>query len=229
MPAVNFIRPLLTGVLLTATTILFAVAMGDFPFTTSENKKALVWEDLPKDPLELGLKGYWELHRLKLIRPGAPLTLIDLSKPSNEERLYVIDPVQKKVLLSSIVAHGSNSGLRYAETVSNQNNSLQSSAGFFVTKQTYDGKNGYSLRLQGLQKGINDLAYDRAIVVHGARYVDPDWAKQTGWVGRSQGCPAVPVGVHKELIDLIKEKTCLFIYHPSYPPDALSLIKGARP
>ena len=229
MLAVNLLRSLLTGVFLTATSVLFAVAISDYSVSGRNGETNLAWEQLPKEPLELGLKGYRELDRLKLIRPGAPLTLIDLSKPSNEERLFVIDPVHKKILLTSLVAHGSNSGLRYAETVSNRNNSLQSSAGFFVTKATYEGKNGYSLRLQGLQKGINDLAYDRAIVVHGAHYVDPDWAKQTGWVGRSQGCPAVPVGIHKELIDLIKEKTCLFIYHPSYPPDALSLIKGAKP
>ena len=189
-------------------------------------KNKITWNQLSPAALQIGLEGYQQLLRLKWIRPGALLTLIDLSKASGEERLYVIDPVHKKILLHTIVAHGRHSGSRYADHVSNRPSSYQSSAGFFITKETYNGKNGYSLRLQGLQKGINDQALARGIVVHGASYVDPVRAQQTGWVGRSQGCPAVPVAIHKQLIDLIKDENCLFIYHPTYNANSLQLALG---
>ena len=190
-------------------------------FSPSPAKKDITWNQLSPAALQIGLEGYQQLLHMKLIRPGALLTLVDLSKASSEERLYVLDPVHKKILLQTIVAHGSQSGMRYANQVSNRPASYQSSAGFFITKETYDGKNGYSLRLQGLQKGINDQALARGIVVHGASYVDPVRAQQTGWVGRSQGCPAVPVAIHKQLIDLIKDENCFFIYNPSYNANSL--------
>lgn len=205
---------MLTGLFLNALTML----------SPSPAKKEISWNQLSPSALQIGLEGYQQLLRMKLIQPGALLTLVDLSKASSEERLYVLDPVHKKILLQTIVAHGSHSGMRYANQVSNRPASYQSSAGFFITKETYEGKNGYSLRLQGLQKGINDQALARGIVVHGASYVDPVRAQQTGWVGRSQGCPAVPLSIHKQLIDLIKEENCLFIYHPSYNSNALRLV-----
>jgi hypothetical protein len=180
----------------------------------------LAWERLPQTALQIGLWGYWELLNKQLLKPNALLTLIDLSKPSNEQRLFVIDPARKKILLQTWVAHGSHSGTHIAKQVSNRPCSNQSSAGFFLTKETYQGKNGYSLRLQGLQKGINDQAIARGIVIHGAHYVDPNSAQKTGWVGRSQGCPAVPVAIHRQLIELIKEDHCVFIFHPSYPTNA---------
>jgi len=180
----------------------------------------LAWEHLPQTALQIGLLGYWQLLNKQLLKPNALLTLIDLSKPSNEQRLFVIDPVRMKIILQTWVAHGSQSGTRIAKVVSNRPSSNQSSAGFFLTGETYQGKNGYSLRLQGLQKGINDKAITRGIVIHGAPYVNPESAQKIGWVGRSQGCPAVPVAIHRLLIELIKENHCVFIFHPSYPINA---------
>lgn len=187
---------------------------------TKKNKEPLAvsseWEQLPKGALQIALEGYQVLLDKAVIKPGALLTLIDLSKVSSEQRLYVLDPAHKKILLRTLVAHGCHSGYTYAKEVSNQPSSYKSCAGFFLTKETYIGKNGYSLRLVGLQNGLNDNALARGIVIHGAPYVDLKVSKKTGWVGRSQGCPAVPIAVHRQLIDLIKENNCLFIYHPSY-------------
>ncbi|NDV46924.1 hypothetical protein D0T49_07670 [Paludibacter sp. 221] len=140
------------------------------------------------------------------------LTLIDFSKPSTEERLFVIDMKQKKVLYKTHVSHGKNSGGNYATSFSNKLGSNQSSLGFFLTEGTYQGKNGYSLVLCGLEKGINDRAKDRAIVVHGADYSNPSFIKSAGRLGRSQGCPALPQAISKEVIDLIKGGSVLFIY-----------------
>jgi hypothetical protein len=180
----------------------------------------LAWELLPQTALQIGLAGYWQLLNKQLLKPNALLTLIDLSKPSNEQRLFVIDPVRMKIILQTWVAHGRESGTHIAKEVSNRPSSNQSSAGFFLTGETYQGKNGYSLRLQGLQKDINDKAIARGIVIHGAPYVDPESARKIGWVGRSQGCPAVPVAINRQLIELIKENHCVFIFHPSYPINA---------
>ncbi|MFT6638578.1 MAG: hypothetical protein ACJAYP_001155 [Flavobacterium sp.] len=143
------------------------------------------------------------------------LTIIDFSLSSNEERLWVIDMVSKKVVLKSLVAHGRNSGEEFANSFSNKSESYQSSLGFYATGEVYQGKHGLSLRLDGLEYGINDNARDRAVVIHGADYASQKFAKTHGRLGRSQGCPAVPYAVHKEFINTIKDKSCLFIYHPS--------------
>lgn len=210
------LRNLLAGLLLISTSIpSTAVANPGKP--RINRTETLGWEQLPQKALQIGLTGYWQLLNKQLLNSNALLTLIDLSKPSYEKRLFVIDPARKKIVLHTWVAHGSQSGNSMALRVSNRPSSNQSSAGFFITAETYQGKNGYSLRLQGLQKDINDQALARGIVIHGARYVDPESAQRTGWIGRSQGCPAVSVAVHRQLIELIKEKNCVFIYHPSYP------------
>lgn len=143
------------------------------------------------------------------------LTIVDFSLPSTEERLWVIDMKTKTVLLQSLVAHGRNSGDNYATTFSNTPESFQSSLGFYTTGEVYQGKHGFSLRLDGLEKGINDNARNRAVVIHGADYVSESFIKQHGRLGRSQGCPAVPYKIHDKLINTIKNKSCLFIYHPS--------------
>lgn len=140
------------------------------------------------------------------------LTLIDFSKPSTEKRLYVLDLRQRKLLFSSHVAHGRNSGENYATSFSNVNGSYQSSLGFYVTGNTYQGKNGYSLILEGLEKGINDRARERAIVIHGAAYADPTVAEASGRLGRSFGCPALPQALNGPIINTIKNGTLLFIY-----------------
>lgn len=140
------------------------------------------------------------------------LTLIDFSKPSTEERFYVLDLKQRKLLYSSYVSHGKNSGDNYAVSFSNSKGSNQSSLGFYLTGNTYQGNNGYSLILNGLEKNINDKAKERAIVIHGADYSDPSFIRWAGRLGRSQGCPALPRDVTKPIINTIKEGSLLYIY-----------------
>lgn len=140
------------------------------------------------------------------------LTLIDFSKPSTEKRLFVFDMEKKKLLYSSVVSHGKNSGENYATSFSNKYGSYKSSLGFYLTENTYQGKNGYSLILNGLEKGINDKAKERAIVVHGAAYANPSVATSSGRLGRSFGCPALPQALAKPVINTIKGGSVLFIY-----------------
>lgn len=132
------------------------------------------------------------------------LTLIDFSRPSTEKRLFVFDMKQRKLLFSSVVSHGKNSGDKYATSFSNEYGSYKSSLGFYVTETTYQGKNGYSLILNGLEKGINDRARERAIVMHGAAYANPSVVSEGGRLGRSFGCPAVPQKLTRPIIDAIK-------------------------
>lgn len=139
------------------------------------------------------------------------LTLIDFSKPSTEKRLFVFDMEKKRLLYTSVVSHGRNSGENYATSFSNQNGSYKSSLGFFLTEHTYQGGNGYSLILNGLEKGINDKAKERAIVVHGAAYANPAVAS-SGRLGRSLGCPALPTHLAKPIINTIKDGSVMFIY-----------------
>lgn len=167
-------------------------------------------EQLPSLPaLDIALEGYAKLEQ-ELQNPV--LTVIDFSLPSTEKRLWVIDLKKKEVLLNTVVSHGRNSGLLMAEKFSNNPQSYQSSLGFYKTGETYLGKHGYSLRLDGLEKGFNDQARNRAIVVHGADYANEEVAKTSGKLGRSLGCPAVPSALSKELIDVIKEGSLVFIY-----------------
>ena len=139
------------------------------------------------------------------------LTLIDFTKPSTEKRLFVFDMKERKLLYSSVVAHGKNSGENYATSFSNAVDSYKSSLGFYLTGSTYRGKNGYSLLLDGLEKGINDRARERAIVVHGAAYANPSVCRG-GRLGRSFGCPALPQALTKPIINTIKGGSVLFIY-----------------
>ncbi len=140
------------------------------------------------------------------------LTIIDFTKPSTEKRLFIIDLNNQELIHHTLVAHGKNTGLNVAENFSNTSQSLQSSLGFYNTGEPYYGKHGYSLRLDGLEKGINNNARKRAIVIHGAKYVSEDFIENHGRLGRSWGCPALPVDQTKEIIDLIKKGTCLYIY-----------------
>jgi L,D-transpeptidase catalytic domain len=180
------------------------------------------------DSLHLNLAGlshqafeYAKQGLNKLLEEGRLLndsiiSIIDFSQPSSMKRLFVIDLKNYKVLFNTLVAHGRNTGREIATAFSNQGSSYMSSPGFYITGETYDGKNGYSLKLEGLERGINDNAYDRGIVVHGADYVCNDYVNTQGYIGRSQGCPAVPVNMSRPIINTIKEGSCLFIYHPSY-------------
>lgn len=146
------------------------------------------------------------------------LTLIDFSKPSTEKRLFVFDMKHKQLLYSSLVSHGRNSGENYATSFSNEYGSYKSSLGFYLTETTYNGKNGYSLLLEGLEKGINDNARERAIVVHGAAYANPSIVSNGGRLGRSLGCPALPEKIARTIIDAIKGGSVIYIYadRPEY-------------
>ena len=142
------------------------------------------------------------------------LTVIDYSKPSTSKRLWVYDLDKKALLFEDLVAHGSGSGGNFATSFSNLEDSHQTSLGLFVTGQPYTGQNGYSLRLDGLDAGFNDRARERAIVIHGAPYVDEDLARAQGRLGRSWGCPAVRAGIARELIDTVRGGGLLFAYYP---------------
>lgn len=144
------------------------------------------------------------------------LAVIDYSRPSTERRLWVFDLDQPRLLYSEYVAHGRNTGENFATRFSNDEGSLQSSLGLFRTAETYDGGNGYSMRMDGLEAGINDRARPRAIVMHGAPYVDPLQALRQGRLGRSLGCPALRPQVAREVIDTLKQGQLLFAYYPDH-------------
>lgn len=139
------------------------------------------------------------------------VTIVDFTKPSTSKRMWIVDIQKKEVLLNTYVAHGQGSGGNMATDFSNVAESHQSSLGFYIANETYFGKHGLSLKLDGQDKGINDLARARAIVVHGASYVSEGFIKNTGRLGRSFGCPAVSEALNAKVIDLIKGKTCFFI------------------
>jgi len=143
------------------------------------------------------------------------ITLIDFSLSANTKRLWVIDLDTRTILLHSLVAHGRNTGQEFANSFSNAAESYKSSLGFYLTAEVYNGKHGKSLRLDGVEKGINDNARNRAVVVHGANYVSNSFIQNNKRLGRSLGCPAVPVEITNKLIETIQNKTCLFIYYPS--------------
>jgi len=168
----------------------------------------------PLHLLQTALAGYEILVKdNSIIRPEV-ITIIDFSLQSDRERLWVLDLNQGKVLFHCLVSHGRNSGELMAENFSNTPGSNESSPGFYVTGETYIGKHGLSLTLDGLEKGINDKARERAIVIHGADYVSDNFIRSHGRLGRSFGCPAVPVELSEEIIKTIKGGSCLFIYAP---------------
>lgn len=148
------------------------------------------------------------------MEPARNLTLIDYSLVSTQKRLWVFDLITGKLLFHELVAHGKNTGENFARHFSNTYGSLQTSLGLFRTKETYMGANGYSLRMEGLEEGFNDKAMERAIVFHGAPYVDSKLAQKLGRLGRSHGCPAVRSGVARKVIDTIKGDQFLFSYYP---------------
>ena len=167
---------------------------------------------------EVFYKAYLGLTNLKkagkLEEDAHLLTICDFSLSSAEKRLWVIDLNEKKILYNSLVAHGKNTGEEFAQKFSNTESSYQSSLGFYITETTYNGANGYSLKLLGRDSGYNDAALQRAIVMHGADYVSEDFIKNQKRLGRSWGCPAVPRALAEPIINTIKGKNLLFIYYP---------------
>jgi hypothetical protein len=167
---------------------------------------------LSKTAFTYAMKGFNYLLQQGKIAKDNIISIVDFSQPSFRKRLFVIDLNNLRVLYNTYVAHGVNSGKEFANQFSNIPESNKSSLGFYETKSTYLGGNGYSLRLAGLERGINDNAEMRDIVIHGAGYVDESLIRSQGYIGRSWGCPALPEKLHKSIIDKIKNGSCLFIY-----------------
>ena len=176
------------------------------------------------DAFEQAFEGYNEIDG----KAKEVLTLIDFTKPSTAERMYVIDIPRRKILFITHVAHGRNSGENYATSFSNRSGSHQSSLGFYLTDNTYIGRNGYSLMLDGLEPGINDNARARAVVIHGAAYANPAVVASQGRLGRSLGCPALPEAVNRKVIDAIKGGSVLYIYAGNKDYLAQSTVLSSR-
>ena len=169
---------------------------------------------ISEEILSLALMGFNKLNAQQRLSKDSILTIIDYTRSSKEKRLFVIDLKSKQLLFNSVVAHGRNTGEEYAKRFSNQLNSHQSSIGFYITEKPYQGSNGYSLALEGVEDGFNDKAKRRAIVIHGADYASEQMIKIKGYLGRSFGCPSLPPGVSRKIIESIKEGNCVFAYYP---------------
>lgn len=162
---------------------------------------------------KVAFRGYLNMRAAGKISKENVLSICDFTLSSNKKRLWVIDVNAKKVLHHTLVAHGMGTGEEYATCFSNINESHQSSLGFYVTSDTYMGNNGYSMRLEGLDGVFNCNAFERAIVVHGADYVSESFARENNRLGRSHGCPALPMDLAPAIIDNVKNGSCFFIYH----------------
>ena len=173
--------------------------------------------------------GYLNMKAGNLISDKQMLTIVDFNKSSTQKRLWIIDLANNKLLYNTLVAHGQGSGGDKPEKFSNLANSHQSSLGFYVTSEIYRGKHGRSMKLDGMDQGFNSNAKDRAVVIHGAEYVSEQFVNQHGRLGRSHGCPAIPVELTNQIIDNIHGKTLLFIagpqkdYTSKYTDQALAL------
>ncbi|HVS98447.1 MAG TPA: murein L,D-transpeptidase catalytic domain family protein [Puia sp.] len=170
---------------------------------------------LDEKAFEYAWRGYHHLLEKGMIHKKAVLSICDFSQPSSSKRMYVIDVRRKRLLYRTYVAHGQNSGDEYATSFSNEVDSYKSSLGFYVTQRTYMGRNGLSLRLNGVDSGYNDMAAKRKIVLHGSSYVSDKYMQEFGTLGTSLGCPAIPSAVSGRIIRLVKGGSCLFIYHPT--------------
>lgn len=190
-------------------------------FTSIETEAATIYaqlaleeKGLSQKAFEYAYKGYKRLQEKGVIDQQI-LSICDFSQSSNNKRLYIVDLESDELLINTYVAHGRNSGAEFANKFSNKPSSLQSSLGFYVTENTYFGEHGLSLKVQGLEPGFNNNALRRAIVVHGADYIGERWLNGSDYMGRSFGCPAIPSEERDNVINTIKNGTCLFIYHPS--------------
>jgi len=177
-------------------------------------KLQLAQRGLKEDVFIKAITGWNTLFEQQHLEKPHLLSIADLSQSANTKRLYVIDMVGKKLLFNTYVAHGRNSGEEFAHTFSNKPNSYKSSLGFYVTENIYQGAHGLSMRLKGIENGINDNAEERGIIVHGARYVHESFIKQTGRLGRSKGCPAIPHELCKPIVNTIKGGSCFFMFYP---------------
>jgi len=170
---------------------------------------------LSRKAFEYAWLGYHNLLKKGVLHRTDVLSICDFSQSSSQQRMYVIDVRNKKMLYRTFVAHGINSGEEYANSFSNAPESCKSSLGFYVTRKTYYGSNGLSLRIDGVDKGFNDMASKRNIVIHGAPYVSLRILHKYGVMGTTFGCPALPTEASAEIIPLVKNGSCFFIYYPS--------------
>jgi L,D-transpeptidase catalytic domain len=170
---------------------------------------------LSKAAFEYALKGYEYLLEKHKLNHSSVLSICDFSQSSRRKRFFVIDMEQQKVLINTYVAHGRKSGSEYARSFSNNPESHMSSLGFYKTETTYYGEHGLALKIEGLEKGFNDKADARNIVLHGSKYVGADFLRYNRFNGRSFGCPAIPASQTSSVINAIKNGSCLFIYHPT--------------
>lgn len=220
-----FAVTLLSPVLMSGTTSKAAFAAA--PRTSIDNSLLSVSSAVLYDSLKLGdfglnekafryaWRGYLNLYSRGMITNPGYFSIADFSQSSRNKRLYIIDLQEMKLFVNTYVAHGRNSGKEFATSFSNRPESHKSSLGFYITGKTYLGSHGLSLQINGIEKGINDRAWARKIVIHGAQYVSDDFIEENPFVGRSYGCPAVPEEERDVIINAIKEGSCLFIYHPS--------------
>lgn len=212
-----------TNRIIKSTMILTSNAVADLSSTAAVAAEATLLNDslhldtkgLDIKALEYALKGFNYLQQKGLLFNKDILSICDFSQSSKNKRLYIIDIENKKLVINTYVAHGKNSGSEYAKSFSNNPNSLKSSLGFYVTGDTYMGGHGLSLKIKGLEKGFNDKANGRNIVVHGSAYVGDHFVESNNYCGRSYGCPAVPSHESPIVINAIKNGSCLFIYHPT--------------
>ena len=170
---------------------------------------------LNEKALEYALLGYHRLLKRHALKKTAVLSVCDFSQPSSAKRMYVLDLQNRRLLYRTYVAHGMGSGREYANSFSNIPDSYKSSLGFYITRNTYVGSNGLSLRIDGVEKGFNDKARQRSIVIHGANYVSERILHKYGLMGTTFGCPAVPEDMASQIIPVLKNGTCFFIFYPS--------------
>jgi len=210
--------------------ILFTNA-AEKPTTVKDYSKKLFLEignlDLDYEIFHQSVSGYFFLLNKNKLTNKRYLSIVDMSKSANKERYFLIDMQNKKLIAQTLIAHGKNTGDEYAKHFSNTQNSFQTSLGFYITAETYQGSNGLSMRMDGLEKS-NSKARVRDIVVHKADYVSHEFIKEHGRLGRSFGCPALPIKGYEEIIAKIKNGSCFFIYYPDkkYLKESIILQKG---
>ncbi|MBS1660243.1 MAG: murein L,D-transpeptidase catalytic domain family protein [Bacteroidetes bacterium] len=179
------------------------------------NEMNLEDSGLSQKAFESAWTGYYKLRKKGLLRKTGILSICDFSQSSSNQRLYVIDVRNRRLLYRTYVAHGINSGEEFANSFSNKMESCKSSLGFYITTRTYVGGNGMSLRIEGVDKGFNDNAARRAIVIHGATYVSKRILNKYGVMGTTFGCPAIPTEMTTQIIPVVKNGSCFYIYYPS--------------
>ena len=170
---------------------------------------------LNKQVLKLALAAYQKAAVKGSVKKQV-LTVIDYSLPSSKQRMWIFDVNKERLLYNTYVAHGQNSGMTTPHHFSNKTSSKETSLGTYLTRDTYIGSKGYSLNLQGLEKGFNDNAYNRRVVIHGAWYVEPDFIRKAGRAGRSWGCPSIAKTLARPVINLIKGGSIVFAYYPDH-------------